>query len=325
MKRLSRGMAAFGVILASFAAGTGFLAAIFGRLDWLAAVAIISISMTQIMVWSKPSSENLIPFLQSMRKDMQALRGRLVALEDKFSPEPPSPDAENKRETAMDLFLEPVIAMAPDQMNHYRASLAMRMADGGRVDMSLMKQGAEAAGMGPMLEFLTLKRALEVARLMRERGREACVFCRVSAASFASADFISRASAQMQQQPEDAGLIIFEIAEAGLADLTDEGMNGLAQLTELGSRFCLAEARGRGAGPAILLGLGIQYVSLDTALLLSGEAATYIDDCRRAGLMIIGAQVQTAEAAEAIHSVVDYAYGPHFAEPRMVRADLKAA
>ena len=325
MKRWPKAFLAVGVILASFAAGSTFLVAWHGRADWVLAMAIIALAIAQILFWAQPRGVNFAPFIQALRRELQALMGRVQEIEANFNPTPPEPEAKQVREHVMDLFLEPVIAFGESLRQFYRASLAMRGPKGAFVDVDVMEQGAEAVGMRPMLEFITLRRSLDIAEVLQERGRAVNVFCPVSAASFASSDFILRAQEAMQMQPEADNAIIFEIAESGMADLTDEGMNGLAQLSELGANFCLAEARGRGAGPAILMGLGIRYISLHTQLLLSGEAALYVADCRRAGLAIIAAQVESEQAAAHLQGQVDYAYGSFYAAPRMVRADLKAA
>lgn len=316
----------------TFAGGLGLVAALRGRADLMLALAVLALagSVLAMLLHQARDAQTL-----NFRREAHGLRARVAVLEELASLAGVEPQAgpaaagpslvAEARDDSIDLYLEPIISIGTGQTGHYRASLTMRMPGGMRFDMASVQRGAERAGVGPLVEFLTLKRSIEVAAHMHSRGRMGSVFCPVSAASFASPEFIDRAVAELEREAALASSIILEIAEAAMAELSDEGMNGLAQLAEHGVNFCLAGARGKGAGPAILLGLGIRHLMMESELILSGRANDYIASCRRAGLVIIAAGVESATQALGLRGQADFAFGPKFASPRMVRPKLKAA
>ena len=316
----------------TFAAGLALVTALRTRNDLLLSLAVLSLAGSLLAMLLEGARDKLA---STLRRELHGVRARLAVLEELASHADPAPEAvpapagagleAEGREDAIDLYLEPVIEITSGQTLHYRASLNMRLPGGMRFDMASVQRGAERAGVGPLVEFITLKRSLEVASHMHARGRRGSVFCHVSAASFASPDFIARAVRELEREQGLASCIILEITESTMAVLSDEGMNGLAQLADHGVNFCLAGARGRGAGPAILAGLGIRHLMIDADIIISGEATDYLAACRRAGLIIIAAGVQTPEQADGVRGEADFAFGPKFATPRMVRPKLKAA
>lgn len=262
--------------------------------------------------------ERRVAILTEVRPPVHAKPHKDISTEPKPEmPAGPAPAA--MREEHLDFYLEPVIDLSNGRTAHYRASVMLRMADGMRFGMESVQRGAERAGVKPLLETLTLARALPALRRLQERGRSAMIFAPASAESFAAEEFLSRVEEILDAGDQVAAGVILEVSEAALASLSDAGMAGITRLADRGVSFCLANASAQGPVPATLASLGFRFVMMEANLLGGSDPDMFAHACMDAGIEIIAAHVDTREQLSRLQGYTSLGHGTVFAPPRLVR------
>lgn len=323
-------------VLCVAAIGAVLLAAAMGRSDILLIAAIFMLGLAQLAGLMLGRADNRDAALRTMAADLNALERRVgILTEIRVPVKAPAPqgevpvasgaglpDAPAPSETPtdqLDFYLEPMVDLSSGRTAHYRASIMLRMADGMRIGMESVQRGAERAGVRPLLETLTLARALPALRRLQERGRSAMIFAPASAASFASEDFLARVEEILDAGSQIAASIVLDVNEAALAELSEEGMQGVTRLAERGVNFCLSGASGYGPVPGTLATLGFRFVMVEADLLKGDGFNDFAQGCLDAGLEVVAAHVDTREQLSQLQGYTSLGFGTLFAPPRLVR------
>ena len=143
--------------------------------------------------------------------------------------EAPSPSPGGLEDERFDLYLEPIVQIDDGSTRHYRASLSLRMADGTRVGMETIQHQATRAGLMPMLDILTITRAMAVLRKLMQRQRGVSIFCTASTAALADADFIARLNRLVGDNSDVARALVIDLGQPDFGTLSRSGQEGLAQ------------------------------------------------------------------------------------------------
>jgi EAL domain-containing protein (putative c-di-GMP-specific phosphodiesterase class I) len=317
------------------AIGLGLAAAMTGRSDMLVVAAILAAGLAQLAILALARRDDRDALIRKLFSDFGALDRRVAMLTEM---RPPLAQAVPERQTALsasgpepslnlpqeqlDFYLEPVVDLSSGRTAHYRASVMLRMADGMSFGMESVQAGADRAGVRPLLETLTLARALPALRRLKERGRGAMIFMPASAGSFASEDYLARVEEILEAGDGIAETVVLEMSEAALAELSSEGMQGVTRLADRGIHFCLSGARSQGPDPATLASIGFRFVMVETHLLCRSDYDAFAQACVYAGLEIIAAHVGMRDALGQLRSQTSLGFGALFAPPRLVR-DLR--
>ena len=313
------------------AIGLALAAALTGRSDMLLVAAIFAAGMAQFAILALARPDNRDVLIRKLFADFMALDRRVAALvetrpataqdEPQLSVSEPekSPDLPQEQ---LDFYLEPVVDLSSGRTAHYRASVMLRMADGMSFGMESVQAGADRAGVRPLLETLTLARALPALRRLKERGRGAMIFTPASSDSFASEDYLERVEEILEAGDGIADAVVLEMSEAALAELSPEGMQGVTRLSDRGVHFCLSGARSQGPDPATLASIGFRFVMVDAYLLARSDYEEFSQACVYAGIEIIAAHLDARDLLGQLRGQTSLGFGALFAPPRLVR-DLR--
>ena len=244
-------------------------------------------------------------------------------------PPPPPSTGQIGEEERFDLYLEPIVQIEDGSTRHYRASLSLRMADGTRVGMETIQHQATKAGLMPMLDILTITRAMSVLRKLMQRQRGVSIFCTASTAALADTDFITRLNRLIVDNHDVARALVVALGQPDLGALSPQGQEGLVRLAEQGVALCLTDADGQGVEARALRDLGFRFVAMDIMTLANSSSkqaddtvAAFVRDASLHNLNVIASNVATRTELAAITTRAGLGFGPLFSPPRLVRHDL---
>jgi EAL domain-containing protein (putative c-di-GMP-specific phosphodiesterase class I) len=322
-------------IMCVAAIGMALTAAMMGRSDMLLVTAVFTAALAQLVILALARSDGRDVAIRKLLSDFAALDRRVAILTEVRLPpaqsEPeaeaelpeaemaPSPDLPQMPQEQLDFYLEPVVDLSSGRTAHYRASVMLRMPDGTSFGMDSVLVGADRAGVRPLLESLTLARALPALRRLKDRGRSAMIFTPASADSFASEEFLTRVEDILEAGEGIAEGVVLDMSEVALSELSSEGMQGVTRLADRGVNFCLSGASCHGPDPATLASIGFRFVMVEAHMLARSEYDEFAQGCGYAGIEIIAANVDTRDALALLRGHTSLGFGELFAPPRLVR------
>lgn len=253
---------------------------------------------------------------------------RAVAYRDELAEPSPAERSESTSKSAdhrLEFFLEPIVSLADDVTQHYRASLVLE-GHGQRVAFEELARQAAANGLRPDLDGHAVSRALAVSDKLAAKRPGTCVFVPVGAETLASQEALAAIEWQMDRSGEAASSIAFEIDHAAMAALSPRGIEGLARLARNGAGMALSRAHGMGIDLAALRALHFRFISFSAAALPAERhtAPAWASTARLAGEYGFKIGVQGLFYDEQINVASRWAElgsGPVFAPPRRVKGE----
>ncbi|HTN96596.1 MAG TPA: EAL domain-containing protein [Nordella sp.] len=238
------------------------------------------------------------------------------------------PRAESKNKPAdhrLEFFLEPIVSLADDVTQHYRASLVLE-GQGQRVVFEELARQAAANGLRPDLDGHAVSRALAVSLKLAAKRPGTCVFVPVGGETLASQEALAAIEWQMDRSGRAAAAIIFEIDHAAMAALSPRGIEGLARLARNGAGMALARAHGMGIDLTALRALQFRFITFSAAALPAERHSVpaWASTARLAGEYGFRIGVQGLFYEEQINVASRWAElgsGPVFAPPRRVKGE----
>lgn len=226
----------------------------------------------------------------------------------------------------LDLLLEPIVELNSGATMHYRALLAMTGEGGMVIDHQALIQKAEAGGMRAAVEFHMLKQSLPVLRRLRLRHPNMRLMLPIGAAVLNSAADLNRFIAALEAESGMAQGIVFDLPQADLGHLENDGIEGLARLGRAGAVLALSDVSISGLDLASLRQLGVRYLGISAASLDTGFNASpawkqFSQFARAMQFQLVATNVETAQQATAATRLARFGYGPFFAPPRRVKTD----
>lgn len=189
-------------------------------------------------------------------------------------------------EGQVDLFLQPVVTLPQRQRRYYECF--SRVPDGGNglLAADAYVRAAENAGLIAPIDNLLLFRAVQLVRRARARNAHVGFFCNVSRHTLKDRDFLADFIEFLEENPDLAPSLIFEIAQGDWDPGDPELQRYMASLSGIGVRFsmdrvedfeidgAMLRRRGfrfvKGAAPAFLAEGGPDAHRLKRRLLLDG-------------------------------------------------------
>ena len=233
------------------------------------------------------------------------------------------------------LFLEPVIDLEAMGTAFYRAELAFRNDLGDQKRLSQISQKIDDDGFSGVMDMKLFTRLGPVIERLATRGNLLGVICPISRQSFGNHDFLEELTRYLQEFPELARVLVIEISQADLAQLSEDGMTGLAFLAQIGATFCLGGAGLESPDLSTLASLGFRLLDLDypenmeryklAGFGSNGLAVQLRKDATSASMSIIGSGLQRKSQKDILNSLIDFGRGPLFSPPRAVRTNLDAS
>jgi EAL domain-containing protein (putative c-di-GMP-specific phosphodiesterase class I) len=223
----------------------------------------------------------------------------------------------------LDLYLEPVIDAAANATAHYRASLALRSGDGRRIAPADLQAEADSNGSRPMLDQLAYERCAMVVPKIVSRRPSALIFMPLGAATYQDARELRELEALHDANRGIANSIVFELSDRDLSGLDGAGVSGLAQLARRGCTLALAFNRPMSVDLPALRELNVRFMICPVRLVPT--LSQVLVAAGKSGFRLIVSDVEQPADVDLAQRTAVYASGPHFAPPRLVKADLAAS
>jgi cyclic-di-GMP phosphodiesterase, flagellum assembly factor TipF len=234
----------------------------------------------------------------------------------------------------IDLYLQPIVMLPQRKVRFYEAMSRLKADNGDIVAAADFLKYAEAGGLMPKLDHLTVLRCVQVVRRLLLKNREIGLFCNVSGLTLTDAGFSSFLEL-VEANRAIASSLVFEFTQSAVRAMGPIEHESLAALAERGFRFSMDNLTDLRVEPRELNDRGFRFVKAPAALLLNrvGAASTDIhpadfsDLLGRYGIDLIAERIESENVVvDLLDYDVRFGQGFLFAPPRPVRAEaLQAA
>jgi cyclic-di-GMP phosphodiesterase TipF (flagellum assembly factor) len=229
----------------------------------------------------------------------------------------------------IDLYLQPIVTLPQRKVRYYEALSRLKADNGDLVAACDFIKFAEAGGLMPKLDNLSVLRCVQVVRRLLLKNRDIGLFCNLSSATLTDSGF-PRFLEFVEANRAIAPALVFEFTEDAVRAMGPIEHESLAALAERGFRFSMDNLTDLRVEPRELNERGFRFIKAPAALLLNrvGAASTDIhpadlsDLLGRFGIDLIAERI---EAEGAVVDLLDYdvrfGQGFLFSPPRPVRAE----
>jgi len=229
----------------------------------------------------------------------------------------------------IELYLQPIVTLPQRKVRYYEALSRLKADNGDLVAAADFLKFAEAGGLMPKLDNLSVLRCVQVVRRLLLKNRDIGLFCNLSSATLTDSGF-SRFLEFAEANRAIAPALVFEFTQEAVRGMGPIEHESLAALAERGFRFSMDNLTDLRVEPRELTERGFRFIKAPAALLLNrvGAASTDIhpadlsDLVGRFGIDLIAERI---EAEGAVVDLLDYdvrfGQGFLFSPPRPVRAE----
>ncbi len=229
----------------------------------------------------------------------------------------------------IDLYLQPIVTLPQRKVRYYEAMSRLKAENGDLVAAADFMPFAEAGGLMPKLDHLTVLRCVQVVRRLLLKNQDIGLFCNLSAATLTDFGF-GQLVEFLDANRAIARSLLFEFSQGAIRAMGPIEHEGLAALAERGFRFSIDNLTDLRVEPRELNARGFRFIKVPAALLLNrvGAASSDIHPADFSDLLGRFGIDLVAERIEAENTVVDlldydvrFGQGFLFAPPRPVRAE----
>jgi cyclic-di-GMP phosphodiesterase TipF (flagellum assembly factor) len=229
----------------------------------------------------------------------------------------------------IELYLQPIVTLPQRKVRYYEALSRLKADNGDLVAAGDFLKFAEAGGLMPKLDNLSVLRCVQVVRRLLLKNRDIGLFCNLSSATLTDSGF-PRFLEFAEANRAIAPALVFEFTQEAVRAMGPIEHESLAALAERGFRFSMDNLTDLRVEPRELNERGFRFIKAPAALLLNriGAASTDIhpadlsDLVGRFGIDLIAERI---EAEGAVVDLLDYdvrfGQGFLFSPPRPVRAE----
>jgi len=229
----------------------------------------------------------------------------------------------------IELYLQPIVTLPQRKVRYYEALSRLKADNGDLVAAGDFLKFAEAGGLMPKLDNLSVLRCVQVVRRLLLKNRDIGLFCNLSSATLTDFGF-PRFLEFVEANRAIAPALVFEFTQEAVRAMGPIEHESLAALAERGFRFSMDNLTDLRVEPRELNERGFRFIKAPAALLLNrvGAASTDIhpadlsDLVGRFGIDLIAERI---EAEGAVVDLLDYdvrfGQGFLFSPPRPVRAE----
>jgi cyclic-di-GMP phosphodiesterase, flagellum assembly factor TipF len=233
-------------------------------------------------------------------------------------------------ETAkLELYLQPVVTLPQRKVRYYEALSRLKAGNGEVVAAADFLKFAEAGGLMPRLDHLTVLRCVQVVRRLLLKNRDIGLFCNLASTTLADSGFpqlLEFAEANRAIAPS----LVFEFSQSAVRAMGPLEHESLAALAARGFRFSMDNVADLRVEPRELNERGFRFIKVPAALLLNrvGAASTDIhpadlsDLLGRFGIDLIAERIEgESTVVDLLDYDVRFGQGMLFAPPRPVRPE----
>jgi cyclic-di-GMP phosphodiesterase TipF (flagellum assembly factor) len=231
----------------------------------------------------------------------------------------------------IDLHLQPMVTLPQRKVRYYEAMARLRGADDAVIAAGDFVAAAERAGVMPRIDEAVLLRCVQVLRRLMLRNKDIGLFCNISATTLRDNEVFARCLDFLDANRALAPMLILEIKQSTLRNLTPLESEHLAALAQRGFRFSIDNVTDLRFEPRELADRSVRFVKVPAALLLDPSRATDIhpsdlsDMFGRFGIDLVAERIEGERAVvDLLDYDVRYGQGFLFAPPRPLRAEATA-
>ena len=229
----------------------------------------------------------------------------------------------------IDLYLQPIVTLPQRKVRYYEALSRLKADNGEVVAAADFLKFADAGGLMPKLDNLSLLRCVQVVRRLLLKNRDIGLFCNLSTATLADAGF-PQFLQFIEANRAIAPSLVFEFTQSAVRAMGPIEHESLAALAEHGFRFSMDNLTDLRVEPRELTERGFRFVKAPAALLLNriGAVSTDIhpadlsDLLGRFGIDLIADHIEAETAVvDLLNYDLRFGQGFLFSPPRPVRAE----
>jgi cyclic-di-GMP phosphodiesterase TipF (flagellum assembly factor) len=229
----------------------------------------------------------------------------------------------------IDLYLQPIVTLPQRKVRYYEALSRLKADNGDLVAAGDFIKFAEAGGLMPKLDNLSVLRCVQVVRRLLLKNRDIGLFCNLSSATLTDSGF-QRFLEFAEANRAIAPALVFEFTQSAVRAMGPIEHESLAALAERGYRFSIDNLTDLRVEARELNERGFRFVKAPAALLFNrvGVASTDIhpadfsDLLGRFGIDLIADHIESeSTVVDLLDYDVRFGQGILFSPPRPVRAE----
>ena len=237
-----------------------------------------------------------------------------------IEPEPAAPDTSLSDLTTF--ALEPIIDMQSKRTAHYRLHLSLQLGDEEIGGERLLHHVARV-GLRPQLDYVAACETLGLLQRLRQRDPDLCILMNVGAETLRDASTVAQILAACEAAGPTAKGLVLEMPHAALSGLSEQALEGLAELARQGMHFALSQVSVNGLDLEAMALLNIRHVGVAAGSIdPDGPSPTLVGFAQLARLSridVIVMDVRQAALVPKLRTITRLACGPCFANPRRVK------
>jgi cyclic-di-GMP phosphodiesterase, flagellum assembly factor TipF len=238
-------------------------------------------------------------------------------------------------ENTLELFLQPIVTLPQRKTRAYEATLRPATPGGAAITALEVRGAAASAGLSARLDQISLVRAIRLLSVFRDRGREATIFCLISAAGLGDLEVASQLRAvvgNVTNASGNGGLVI-ALTQSALRTLGPIESETLDELVRSGMKVAMVDTKDLRLDAHDLASRGVRFVRMPGARLMQAAQGEV------PGLEIHPADISGLLARHGIDLIIDgisseqfvldlleysvpFAQGDLFSPPRQVRPEI---
>jgi EAL domain-containing protein (putative c-di-GMP-specific phosphodiesterase class I) len=227
----------------------------------------------------------------------------------------------------LSVSLEPIIDLSTGRTAHYRMHLALADGQGEELASDTFLHHAERIGVRPALDVFVAREADALLRKLRQRDPQLNIFMPIGATTLASRESIAQINVDRKTAADISQGLIFEFPHAMLAGLTEQALEGLAELARQGARFGLSNVSIAGLDLNAMNTLNVRFVSLDASAIdaVHGPSlamASFTQTARASRVQLMVSGVADQRIIGKLPQITRLVSGSCFAAPRRVKKEI---
>jgi cyclic-di-GMP phosphodiesterase TipF (flagellum assembly factor) len=230
----------------------------------------------------------------------------------------------------IDMYLQPIVTLPQRKVRYYEATSRLRREDGEIFPAAEFIDEAEAAGLMPRIDNLTIFRGVQVTRRLQIKSRELGVFCNISPSTLSDAASFKQFLDFMDANRAIAESLILEFAQRAVRNFGPIEQESLSALAERGFRFSMDRVNDLRIEPRELAERSFRFLKVPAKLLLNKAVGAQSDIApedladllARSGIDLIAERIENESAVlDLLDYDVRFGQGFLFSPPRPVRAE----
>src|SRR5580693_702790 len=176
----------------------------------------------------------------------------------------------------IELYLQPIVTLPQRKVRYYEALSRLKADNGELVAAGDFLKFAEAGGLMPKLDNLSVLRCVQVVRRLLLKNRDIGLFCNLSSATLTDSGF-QRFLEFVEANRAIAPALVFEFTQGAVRGMGPIEHESLAALAERGFRFSMDNLTDLRVEPRELNERGFRFIKAPAALLLNRVGAASTD------------------------------------------------